>query len=160
MDMTLIQGTVSGLKLASDIAKGFLEAKSLADVQGKVIELQSAILAAQSTALAANAEQAAMANEIAALKEEIARVQAWEKEKVRYKLIAPWAGTAVYGLKKSMRESEPPHIICTTCYENRRKSILNPMVAIGGWVSFVCPTCKAQVPTGYRGGVQPEYAPD
>ena len=52
MQMTL-QGAVLSLKAASDIAKGFLHLNSLADVQGKVIELQEAILAAQSSALTA-----------------------------------------------------------------------------------------------------------
>ena len=41
MDMSLIQGTISGLKIAGDIAKGFLELKSIADVQEKVIELRA-----------------------------------------------------------------------------------------------------------------------
>ena len=67
MDMSLIQGTISGLKIASDIAKSFLELKSISDVQGKVIELQSAILSAQSSALDANAAQSAMIDEIRAL---------------------------------------------------------------------------------------------
>lgn len=70
MDMTLIQGTISGLKTAADIAKSLMELKSISDVQAKVIELQSAILAAQSSALSANADQAAMVDEIRALKEE------------------------------------------------------------------------------------------
>ena len=83
MDLSLIQGTITGLKLAGDIAKGFMELKSMAEVQGKMIELQSAILSAQSSALSANADQAAMVDEIRLLKEEIARVKAWEAQKQR-----------------------------------------------------------------------------
>ena len=60
MDITLIQSTISGLKLAGDIAKSFLELKSISEIQGKVIELQSAILSAQNSALAANAAQATL----------------------------------------------------------------------------------------------------
>ena len=81
MDITLIQSTITGLKLAGDIAKSIYELKSTSDIQGKVIELQSAILSAQSSALAANADQAAMVEEIRTLKEEIARVKAWESQK-------------------------------------------------------------------------------
>ena len=83
MDIALIQSTISGLKVASEIAQGFLKLKSLSDVQGKVIELQSVILAAQSSAFAANAHQTAMVEEIRNLKEEITRVKAWEEEKQR-----------------------------------------------------------------------------
>jgi len=114
MDMAMIQGTITGLKVAGDIAKGLLDLKSLADVQGKVIELQSAILSAQSSALAANAAQSAMVDEIGALKEEVTRIKAWESQKERYQLEKIWENGAVaYALKKSMSGAEPPHWICT-----------------------------------------------
>ena len=72
---------LSPILSAGDIAKGFLELKSISEVQGRVVELQSAILSAQSSALSANATQAAMIEEIRTLKEEIARIKAWESEK-------------------------------------------------------------------------------
>lgn len=159
MDMTLIQGTISGLKLASDIAKGFLEIKSISDVQGKVIELQSAILSAQSSALAANADQAAMTEEIRALKEEIARVKAWEAQKNRYKMERPWDGATVYALKESMKGSEPPHWICTQCYENGKRSILQYRPGNTGFSDYACP-CGAAVHSRHRGIFQVQYAPD
>lgn len=138
MDMSLIQGTITGLKTASNIAKSFLELKSISDVQGKVIDLQSAILSAQSSALAANSDQAAMAEQIRALKEEMARVKAWETEKQRYKLVALWTGSLAYALKESMKKSEPPHYICTKCYEDGRMSILNQKkIQVDGLSVFV-----------------------
>ena len=158
MDMSLIQGTISGLKVAGDIAKGLLELKSISDVQGKVIELQSAILSAQTSALSANADQSAMVEEIRALKEELARVKAWDTEKQRYKLVEPWSAGVAYALKESMSNSEPPHLLCTNCYESGRKSILNPINDSHAFVSYICPVCKSQIPTGYRGSPAPEYA--
>lgn len=163
MDMQLIQGTIASLKFAGDVAKSLLELKTLTDVQGKVIELQSAILSAQSSALSANAEQSAMVEEIRRLKEEIASVKAWESEKQRYKLTNPWeeeGGGVAYALKKSMANSEPAHLICTKCYEDGRKSILNPFKNDKGFIVYGCPICKAQIPTGWRGGAMPEYAPE
>ena len=158
MDMSLIQGTISGLKLAGDIAKGLLELKSLSDVQGKVIELQSAILSAQSSALSANADQSAMVNEIRRLKEEIACVKAWETQKQRYQLTQFRSGPGVvYSLKESMSNSEPPHWICTKCYEDGKRMILQP-ATINGFIHIVCPSCKLDIPTHMRGIGAPEYA--
>jgi len=145
MDMTLIQSTISGLKIASDIAKSFLELKSISEIQGKVVELQSTILSAQSSALSANAAQATMIEAIRTLKEEIARIKAWKREKQRYQLTSPWQGSVVYALKKSMCESEPPHYICTNCYEDGRKSILTSQKKDGGFIVFLCPFCKCQI---------------
>lgn len=141
MDMSLIEGTIAGLKTTSDIAKSFLEIKSISDVQGKVIELQSALLSAQSSALAANSDQAAMAEQIRALKEEVTRVKAWERQKQRYQL-APFGGGAavVYALKESMRESEPPHWVCTKCYEDGKRMIIHPK-SVNGLARLVCPDC-------------------
>ena len=162
MDMTLIQGTISGLKLAGDIAKGILELKSLSDVQGKVIELQSAILSAQSSALSANADQAAMVEEIRALKKEIADIKAWEEQKQRYKLVSPWGGavSVVYSLKEKCKSSEPPHWICTKCYDDGRRTILQPRENKDGFILLVCPTCKSEIHSGFRGIAPASYALD
>ena len=159
MDMTLIQGTISGLKLAGDIAQGFLKLNTLTEVQGKVIELQSAILSAQSSALSANADQAAMVDEIRLLKEEIARVKAWEAQKQRYHLEAIWESAAlVYALKKSMSGSEPPHWICTKCYEDGFRMILQPRKGKDGFGVLACLTCKSELHSSYRDTGQPSYS--
>ena len=46
-------------------------------------------------------------------------------QKKRYKLVIPWpqhaVGSVAYALKESMKESEPPHLICTKCYEDGRR---------------------------------------
>ena len=160
VDMALLKGTITSLKLAGDIAKSFLELKSLSEVQTKVIELQSIILSAQSSALEANAHQTAMIEDIRNLKEEIARIKAWEKEKQRYKLTSPMQGVILYALKESCSASEPPHWICTKCYEEGRKSILNPQKKIA-WV-LVCPRCKCEFhsPQHRHSPPLPEYAPE
>ncbi len=160
MDLSPFQGTISGLKLAGDIAKTLFELKSLSDVQAKVVELQSAILSAQNSALAANAQQTAMIEEIRHLREEIARVKAWEQEKQRYKLICPWPGIVLYALKESCSAAEPPHWICTKCYEERRKSILNPQKKTDDFV-LICPACKAEYLTWNKlHPPVPQYAPE
>ena len=53
VDIASISAAVTGLKTATDIAKGIAELGSVAEVQSKVIELQTVILAAQSSAMAA-----------------------------------------------------------------------------------------------------------
>ena len=57
MDLTLIQGTLTGLKTAFDIAKAMSDLKTMSEVQSKIIEMQHVIVEAQSSAMAANAEQ-------------------------------------------------------------------------------------------------------
>jgi hypothetical protein len=146
-DLALIQGAITGLKTVGDIAKGILELKTFAEVQGKVIDLQSAILAAQSSALAAQSEQASMINRIRDLEEEIARIEAWEETKQRYKLVTPFAGAFFYALKREPEPAEPPHWICATCYEKRLKRIIQMKATpLNRNITFlVCPECKTEI---------------
>jgi DNA-directed RNA polymerase subunit RPC12/RpoP len=142
--MLVIQSAVSSLKTAGDIAKGFLQLKSIADVQGKVIELQSAILGAQTSALAAQSEQATMIQRVRDLEEEVRNVKAWEEAKQRYSLYEPTAGSFVYALKENSGSPEPSHWICTNCYENNKRSILQ-LKSIGKVDQYVCPHCYSEV---------------
>lgn len=157
VDMALIQGAITGLKTAGDIAKGFLELKSISDVQGKVIELQSAILSAQSSALAAQGEQSSLVQRIRDLEEEITNVKAWETQKQRYKLASPFDGSMTYALQKSMSDGEPPHYICTNCYQAGKRSILQNR-RTPHFTVFTCPICKADAPTQHTGSASPKYA--
>ncbi|WP_426147943.1 hypothetical protein [Polaromonas sp. DSR2-3-2] len=145
MDLSLIQGTISGLKVASDMAKGFLDLKSMAEVQGKVIELQSAILLAQSNALAANADQAAMADEIRNLKEQLAKEEAWSKEKQRYRLIAIEAGIYAYSLKEDLVCDEPPHWVCVGCLNAGAKYVLQNQGDFYGASEYLCNGCNSKI---------------
>ncbi len=150
MDLSLIQGTISSLKLAGDVAKSLIELKSIGDVQGKVVELQRIILDAQAGALAANAAQSAMIEEIRALKEEVARIKAWEAQKQRYHLKSLWDGAAfVYALKKSMSLSEPPHWICTNCYEDGERRILQ-RGNDSGFIYLFCSKCGTELRNNVR----------
>jgi hypothetical protein len=161
MDMGLITGTITSLRFAGDIAKSFLSLQSMGEVQNKVIELQSAILSAQSSAMEANSQQFTMAEEIRALQSQIESMKGWREEIKRYKLVEPWGnGSLVYALREKAKENAPAHYICTKCFEDGRKSLLNPLEDAKGWCIFRCPHCKSEVRNGYRNASTAEYAVD
>lgn len=160
MDIGSIVTAASSIKAVADIAKTLSELKSISEVKTVAIELQSKILAAQSDALAAQSEQASMVQKISELIKEIAAIKAWEVDKHRYKLHSPWEGSVVYGLVESMSNSEPPHWICTKCYEDERKSILNPRRKENSSIYiFVCPVCKSEIHSPFHNAAQAEYVP-
>lgn len=159
-DMVLIQGAITGLKTAADIAIGMSNLKTMTEVQGKAIELQQIILSAQSSALSAQSEHFSLLEKIRHLEKEIAQVKAWETEKQRYKLSSPWEGALTYSLKESMANGEPAHWICTSCYEDGRKSILNPIKSKDTWYLLVCPVCNSQIQSPWRSAVHPQFPPE
>jgi len=111
--------------------------------------------------MAANAEQMAMLENIRVLKSQLDSMKGWHNESTRYKLIAPWKnGSLVYALRDDAKKSDPAHYICTKCFEDGRKSLLNPSDDVKGWCVYRCPHCKAEVKNGFRNATTAEYATD
>lgn len=137
---------IASLKAAGDIAGGFLKLRDLAQVQGKVIELQSVILAAQQSALAAQGEQFTLLEEKRSLETQIAELEAWEREKDRYQLEEVGFSSFAYTLKREAQGTEPLHMICPSCYQNGRKSVLQATDALMRRQRVHrCPACGTEV---------------
>lgn len=160
MDMTAVQAMMGSLKAATDISKALFDLKTTAEVQSKVIDIQSALLAAQSSALEATNAQFSLQERVRELEVQLKSFEDWGNQQQRYSLANPWRGAAqVYALKKEYAEGEEPHFLCTNCFHNRKRVILNPSNK-DGWVYMVCPTCKSACATGFRGIGAPKYAED
>jgi hypothetical protein len=161
MELASISAAVTSLKAAGEIVKGMISLKTTTEVQAKAIELNQEIISAQHAIFQAHSAQSALIVKIADLEKQIAQMRQWEEQKQRYKLANPWRGPALaYGVRKSCKDSEIAHWICTKCYDEGRRSILNPAHGNGGFILMVCPTCKAQLQTGFRGIGPAEYVDD
>ncbi len=161
MDMTVIQSTISSIKLAGDIAKSLLEFKTFSDASGKISELNTALMVAQINAIQSQSAQFTMILEIRELKEEIASIKAWEAEKSRYQLKALWNGFLAYAVKEIMNNGEPAHYICTKCYEDKRRSFLELIRKHNGRrleEFIICQHCKNEAPYQLGEEFIPQYA--
>ncbi len=116
----VVAETIAGLgaiKTAFDIAKGLKDIDDATRRNAAVIELQEKILAAQ-------AAQASLVDHISELKGHVTQLEAWDADKERYKLTDLGVGLLAYALKEGMENGEPPHYLCTQCYNDKIKSIL------------------------------------
>lgn len=148
-DAGSITAAISGLKTAADIAKGFLDLKEAAAVQGRVIELQGVILAAQSSALAAQSDQLSLLEEVRSLKAKVTELEELRAERKRYALSDLGGGTYAYVLKTEASDGEPPHKLCATCFNKGQKSILHFSHFGNNKYWFECHVCKER--HGYGG---------
>ena len=143
--------TITSLKAAFAISKSILEIKSTTEIQGKVIKLQSALMEAQSSAIE-------LQEKVRTLEEQLRAANEWGDQESRYSLVCPWRGSAqVYALKRSASEGKDPHFLCSNCFHNKRKVIVNPSRK-ERWISMACPSCRATMDTGYREIGPPKYA--
>jgi hypothetical protein len=66
------------------------------------------------------------------LEKEMTDLKAWNADKKRYKLTDVGPGLTAYTLKKGMENGEVPHNLCASCYQNGKKSILQPETRFPG----------------------------
>lgn len=128
-----------------DTAKGLKDMNDAAVRNAAVIELQEKILDAQE-------HQAALIEHVGDLEKEVAHLEAWDAEKEEYELTEVSSGAFAYMLKPETRGSEPPHWLCTTCYQNHKKSIMQGKgrTQKNDEKIFYCPSCKAEFRTHWR----------
>ncbi len=144
-----VDAIVSPLKAAGETAQKLIELRDTVKFGEAVIELQAQIMAAQQGAFAAHSREAAMAEEIADLKKRMAELEAWDAEKKRYKLHDFGSGTYACILKKGMENDDPPHRLCTNCFDKAQKSILHFQVHnVMSQDVYDCPNCKHQFSFG------------
>jgi hypothetical protein len=155
-ELSAFQAAATSLKTAGDIAKALLDLKVAADVQAKVIELNRMILTAQSDAMTAQATQIELLERVRELEGELKGLEDWEAEKQRYGLMRDNGGCMIYSLKQSFVDAgEEPHALCPHCYENDKKSFLQPAPEGVRQQGHHCPKCK----TYFRVWGPPEPAP-
>lgn len=147
-DLSAISALVSSFKAASDITRGFMDLKTMAEVQTKVIELQSVIMAAQGAAMSAHADLISAQQQIEALEKELASLRGWEAEKNRYRLTAIDKEVFAYVVKPEVQNGEPLHWLCANCFVQDQKSILQLISEGNGLRRYQCPRCKTELETG------------
>jgi rubrerythrin len=79
---------------------------------------------------------------VSELEKEVARFEAWESEKQHYELKDLGWGAFAYMLKPTMRGTEPPHWVCTNCFEHNHKAMLQQIMVKGTGQVWTCPSCK------------------
>jgi hypothetical protein len=126
-----------------------IDLRDAAALQTKVIELQGLILTAQGSALGAQSEQFATMERLRLLEAKVSELEAWETEKQRYQLKDHGSETFAYALRHDASAGEPHHRLCVTCFENRRRSILQfKHKTYRGQEVMHCPGCKTDIALG------------
>lgn len=159
VEVSVIQGALTSLKAAGEIIRVLYDSKLSSDTQDKVLALKLLVFEAREMAFGAQENFSELQSKILELEEKIAKHDQWTAESRRYQLFQPQVlQSLVYGVIESLADGEPPHYLCTNCHQQRRKSILNGALDARGWSIMVCPACKSEIRSGYRGPVEPVFA--
>jgi DNA-directed RNA polymerase subunit RPC12/RpoP len=135
-----ITAALASLKSVSDLVKLALELKIDSAVTEKAIESQSAIISIQSVLLALQSEHQALLKEKAELEQLITQANDWKDEFKKYDLEQVEPGIFVYEPKQG-----PVYWLCSRCFEDRRKSILNRTGNDSKGIIYLCFNCQNSI---------------
>jgi hypothetical protein len=76
------------------------------------------------------------------LKKELIEVETWDEETKSYNLAEITTGVFAYAFKGNESQNIPPHLLCTHCFQNRKKSIIQLDEKSINGASYSCPRCK------------------
>ena len=110
-----------------------VEAKQIAiDLQGYILSLQNDLLSMQS-------EQNNLLQIKNDLEKKLIEYENWDKIKSQYELKEITSGFFVYSPKQDSNLADPNHWLCTECFNNNKKSILQRKRS-----AYFCPKCKTE----------------
>jgi len=128
---TLITAVTSGIKSATDIVEKLSEKVKDARVLKEINELlfiisslNMKILELQNSIFSLHKENLDLKNQIEACKARKIEDKQWRKTAERYCLISLGAGTQVYAYQPRDGDATPPHYLCASCFQEKKKSIL------------------------------------
>ncbi|RIX97177.1 hypothetical protein D3218_19140 [Aureimonas flava] len=124
VDVSQIAGMVSALKAATDMTKAMVGLRDQTVIADRVVDLQRIIMDAQSGAMQAQLQIMELADQLRQAKARIDEDEAWKAVAARYKLADYGGNTFAYELRQELAQEEPHHRICPTCFERRKRSIL------------------------------------
>lgn len=135
---------VSGIKTALDIAKGVASLKTATEINQAVIDIQRALLEAHAGAFEDRQTIAKLTDQILELQRQLKASADWETEKSRYVLTKSPKGAYTYNLRADLESEVTPHKICSNCFDQCQKSVLQTIASGHGGELVECPRCKSR----------------
>lgn len=131
---------INSTKAVYTIAKGISFLKSEVEKNEAVSKILEALLSLQTEALSVNEKTQELQEENYRLTNKMREFENWSETEKQYELKEIDRGTFVYASKKNKTIAEPVHWLCTNCWKDRKRSILQKFGGI-----YKCPSCKTEI---------------
>ena len=149
-----ISAGFTSLKAAKDLLQALHGVQTAVAINDVKFALQSHLLDAQQGLFAAQEAQSAASKRISDLEEEIVRIRDWKAERENYELVDVWHGAFAYMPKGGVESGEIAHWLCTNCFEQGRKSLMQNKGGVTDAL-FGCDGCQATFRVASR--IRPSY---
>ena len=136
-----ISAAIQSAKALGELVKAAHGLANYNEFVTAVYEVNAKLMDATAVALASQEKQSSLANRVAELEDELRELKNLESEAQRYQLTKFAFGGYAYSIKPGMESAEPPHYLCATCMNQRKKSILQP----SGEAFLRCSLCHEEI---------------
>lgn len=140
-----IQSGIGGARAVLDIAKGIRSLESEASINEAVIDIQRHAIEAQQALFAAQEAIGEKTRRIDQLEQENARLKSWSEDRATYELADTGQGALAYRSISPDQKGVAPWL-CPNCFEEGRKSILQPeRYSVGRTETLLCHRCHLEL---------------
>lgn len=139
-----IAATLSAISSAKEFAAFIINRKIDSAVTEKAIELQNAIIGLQSAILGLQGENQALIQEKRALQETLVQNAKWDEQAQHYELAKIAEGVFAYRIKDKSQLAISP-LLCASCFDSRRRGILQRVGQDYGGTMYRCGTCNKEI---------------
>jgi hypothetical protein len=146
MPINQISAALSSIKIASEMAKGILSLNKDVAVNEKAAKLLSVIISLQHNIMSLQSEYGELLKSKDNLENKLKEYETWKVTESQYKLEEISHGVFVRVPNNSHPYPEPKHWLCTNCWQDKKKSILQLRWKMkNGIDAYECPRCKSVI---------------
>lgn len=112
-------------------------------IRSKVYEITEQLMGLQAQMMEAQSINHTQQLRIRELEQELESLKARIDERSRYQLHRFDTGCFAYGLKSEFRDTDVEHYLCSTCFDQGIRVVLQPYETVLA-AGFICPRCKTK----------------
>ena len=143
MNLPEITAALSSFKIAINLIKSITLISKDVAINDKSIELQNVILGIQSAMLELQSKYYELLQSKSELENKLINFENWNITVSQYDLIDAGNGSFIYMPNKNHPSPNPNHYLCTNCFSNKTKSLLQIVTKYNtGFCNFKCPKCQ------------------
>lgn len=140
-----LAGLISSIRGAIDAVKELKYSYNDQALLKTQAELLERLIGIQQVALSVQDQHSSLLNEKVELQKKLIEFEKWGEIEASYRLLEVQNGRFVYSLKNPQLSPEPIHWLCTNCFDERKKSILQAVFKNDFDALYVCQRCKANL---------------
>lgn len=145
MPIAEITAVLSTAKTAIDIAKGISALNAEVKRNESISKILEALIAIQSEALSMQEKYQGLLEEKNEIASQLKEFEQWADTERLYELKDLGGNVFVYAYKKTESSAEPMHYLCTNCFKDKKKSILQFAYADSSGTGYKCHNCNLLV---------------